>query len=344
VETTISSVFSKLMSPGELKAELQLTSHLKATILNARLAVQNILSGTDKRLLLIVGPCSIHDPAAALEYAQRLNILREKFQDRLFIIMRVYFEKPRTSVGWKGLINDPRMDDSCMMAEGLHTARSLLLSITSLGLTAGMEILDPLVSHYISDLASWAAIGARTSESQIHRELASGLQIPVGFKNGTDGSIESAINSIIAAANPHSFLNIDYSGQICITRTTGNKFGHLILRGSKSGPNYNEESITHCEINLKKSKLTPSLIVDCSHMNAGKCFHNQTKVWRDVINARRGGRKAIRGIMVESNLHEGNQQISPMPDYGVSVTDECIGWEKTEQLIAETYECTSTRT
>jgi 3-deoxy-7-phosphoheptulonate synthase len=337
MDSTITQVASKLISPGELKAELPLTQQLKAIIHNTRLAIQNILTGADKRLLLIVGPCSIHDPSAAMEYAQKLNKLREKYSDRLLIIMRVYFEKPRSSTGWKGLINDPYMDDSCMMAEGLHTARSLLLAITSLGLTAGMEILDPLVSHYISDLASWVAIGARTSESQIHRELASGLEIPVGFKNGTDGSVDSAINSIIAAANPHSFLNIDYNGQICITRTMGNKHGHLILRGSKSGPNYNEESITQCEMQLTKNKLTPSVIIDCSHMNAGKCFHNQPKVWRDILNKLREGQRSIRGIMVESNLHEGNQPISPWLDYGVSVTDECMGWECTEQLIAETY-------
>lgn len=329
------------MSPGELKAELPLPQRLNAIILNAKLTIQNILSGTDNRFLLIVGPCSIHDPDAALEYAQRLNNLREKYVDRLFIIMRVYFEKPRTSIGWKGLINDPRMDNSCMIADGLHTARSLLLSIASLGLTAGMEILDPLVSHYISDLASWVAIGARTSESQIHRELASGLEIPVGFKNGTDGTIDSAINSIIAAANPHSFLNIDYNGQICITRTTGNKFGHLILRGGKSGPNYNVESIAQCEEQLQKSNLAPSIIVDCSHMNAGKKFYNQSKVWTDVINTLHGRRDVIKGIMAESNLHEGNQSISPMLDYGVSVTDECMGWEDTEQLISETYESLS---
>jgi 3-deoxy-7-phosphoheptulonate synthase len=335
METTITSAPTKMVSPAEIKTMLPLTPLLSETIHNAQTSVQNILSGIDNRLLLIVGPCSIHDPVAAMDYAQRLNNLRKKYNDRLFIIMRVYFEKPRTSIGWKGLINDPDMDGTCNVDQGLQKARALLLSIASLGLPAGMEMLDPLVSHYIGDLASWAAIGARTSESQTHRELASGLKIPVGFKNGTDGSIDTAISSIIAAANPHSFLDIDYNGQICITRTTGNRNGHLILRGSKTGPNYDSDSISQAVQKLEKNNLTPSIIVDCSHMNAGKCFHNQSKVWKKVITARCAGQDSIRGIMCESNINEGNQKISESLAYGVSVTDECIGWEETEELIGE---------
>ncbi len=337
METTVTNAVSELMSPGELKDGLPLTPAIKETILNAKTTIKNILSGDDQRLLLIVGPCSIHDPDAALEYAHRLNLLREKYEDRLFIIMRVYFEKPRTSIGWKGLINDPYLDDSCMVADGLYTARSLLLSITSLGLTAGMELLDPLISHYIRDLASWVAIGARTSESQVHRELASSLDIPVGFKNSTDGSIDTAICSIISAANQHSFLDIDYNGKVCITRTKGNTFGHVILRGSKFGPNYDENTIALCEKKLSKNNINPSIIVDCSHMNTGKNCHNQPKVWKEAIKKRKNGHKSIKGVMLESNIHEGNQSISGPLQYGVSITDECIGWEATEQLINETY-------
>lgn len=337
METTATATVSELMSPGELKEELPLTAGVKETILNAKTTIKNILSGDDQRLLLIVGPCSIHDPDAALEYAYRLNLLREKYEERLFIIMRVYFEKPRTSLGWKGLINDPYLDGSCMVADGLYTARSLLLSITSIGLTAGMELLDPLVSHYVSDLASWVAIGARTSESQVHRELASSLDVPVGFKNSTDGSIDTAICSIISAANQHSFLDIDCNGKVCVTRTKGNQFGHLILRGSKNGPNYNENSIALCEEKLRMSNINPSIVVDCSHMNTGKNCYNQPNVWKEAIKIRKNGHRSIKGVMLESNIHEGNQSISGPLQYGVSITDECIGWDATEQLIDETY-------
>lgn len=328
---------SILPSPAQLTDELALSDESMKTVLLERKNIENIIRGKDKRMLLIVGPCSIHDPLAAIDYAEKLNQLRNKFEDRLVIIMRVYFEKPRTSVGWKGFINDPFIDGSCNMEEGLRRARKLLLDTTSMGLAAGMEFVDPLISHYIGDLTSWAAIGARTSESQIHREMASGLSIPIGFKNSTDGSLESAINSIISAKEPHCFISINRNGQICIKRTEGNKLGHIILRGGKQGPNYGSETLITTRSRLAQNNLNQSIIVDCSHMNAGKQFQNQISVWKDCIKKRNEG-LPISGLMVESNIMEGKQNVSNKPlDYGKSITDECIGWDATEQMIKQTY-------
>ncbi len=326
-----------LPSPGTLSEKLPLSSKSRETVLQARKNIQAIISGIDNRLLLIVGPCSIHDPQAALDYAYRLNKLKEKFEDRLVIIMRVYLEKPRTSVGWKGMINDPYMNDSCDLEEGLRQARALLVSITSMGMAAGMEFLDPLVTHYISDLSSWGAIGARTSESQTHREMVSRLPLPVGFKNCTDGTVDSAINSIIAAGKPHSFLNINEGGRVCVQHSEGNQYCHLILRGGKNSPNYYAPFLNSALAKLLHHQLNPSVIVDCSHQNSNKQFKNQIKVWRECLKLRRDS-LPVCGLMVESNIGEGNQEISDVPlRYGVSVTDECLGWDDTERMISETY-------
>ncbi len=333
-----------LPSPEQLINELPSGSESASTIINGCKTIENIIRGNDSRLLLIAGPCSIHDPEAALDYANRLDRLRRLYQDSMFIIMRTYLEKPRTSIGWKGLINDPSMDNSCDMTEGLRCARKLLLSITSLGLAVGMEFLDPLISHYIGDLASWAAIGARTSESQIHREMASGFNIPIGFKNSTDGSLESAINAIISSSKPHSFLSVNRHGQLCIKRTEGNWRGHLILRGGKNGPNYDDVTIQSSLSQLNVHGLNKSIIIDCSHMNAGKQYQNQIKVWIECLKKRQNGCKFIKGLMVESNIHEGKQSISDYPlRYGVSITDACIGWEVTEEMIRETYHTLSSK-
>lgn len=327
-----------LPSPAQLMEELPLGKESFRTISDGCKTIENIIRGKDSRLLLIAGPCSVHDPEAALDYANRLNNLRKQYQDSIVIIMRVYLEKPRTSIGWKGLINDPYMDNSCNMSEGLRCARKLLLSITSMGMPAGMEFLDPLISHYIGDLASWAAIGARTSESQIHREMASGLNIPIGFKNSTDGSLEPAINSIIASGRPNCFLSVNKQGQMCIKRTEGNWRGHLILRGGKQGPNYDDTTLQNSLIQLTKHNLNQAVVVDCSHMNAGKQFQNQIKVWRECLQKRKSGLSFIKGLMIESNICEGNQSISDFPLlYGVSITDECLGWEATEEMIRESY-------
>lgn len=330
-----------LPSPAKLARDLPLSSKSRETVLQARKDIKAIISGTDHRLLLIVGPCSIHDPQAALDYAFRLNKLKEKFEDRLCIIMRVYLEKPRSSIGWKGLINDPHMDGSCDLEEGIRLARTLLISITSMGVAAGMEFLDPLITHYISDLSSWGAIGARTAESQTHREMVSRLPLPVGFKNSTDGTVDSAINSIIAAGKPHSFLSINEEGRVCIQHSEGNQHCHLILRGGKDGPNYHAPVLKNVHTRLLQQDLNPSIVVDCSHMNSGKNFQNQIKVWRDCLKIRAEG-LPICGIMAESNIAEGNQGISDVPlRYGVSVTDECLGWSDTEKLITETYQLLS---
>lgn len=331
----------QLPSPAKLARELPSGDKSRETILQARKEIGEIISGIDHRLLLIVGPCSIHDPQAALDYAYRLNKLKEKFKDRLCIIMRVYLEKPRSSVGWKGFINDPYMNDSCDLEEGIRQARILLLSITSMGMATGMEFLDPLITHYISDLSSWGAIGARTSESQIHREMVSGLPMPVGFKNSTEGTVESAINSIIAAEKPHSFLSINKEGRVCIQRSEGNQYCHLILRGGKNGPNYYAPILRSVHTRLLQHELNSSIIVDCSHMNSAKHFQNQINVWRECLKNRRGG-LPICGLMVESNIGEGNQEISDQPlRYGVSVTDGCLGWDDTEKMITETYQLLS---
>ncbi len=326
----------RLLTPRELKAQSPATDAANATVARSRERVVRILRQEDPRLLVIVGPCSIHDEKGALDYAARLNALREKLADRLEIVMRVYFEKPRTTIGWKGLINDPHLDGSQDIETGLKIARRLLLEITGLGLPAATEFLDPIVPQYIADLVTWAAIGARTTESQTHREMASGLSMPVGLKNNTDGSLQSAIDAMGAARHPHSFLGIDQDGVTSIVRTTGNSSTHIVLRGGRTQTNYDAKSIRAAEEKLKSEKLPPVLMVDCSHANSGKQPARQEDVWRSVIQQRMAGTRSLIGLMVESNLNEGNQPIPKnLADlrYGVSLTDACISWETTERML-----------
>ncbi len=331
----------RLLTPRELKAQLPTTDAANATVARSRERIIRILRQEDPRLLVVVGPCSIHDEKGALEYATRLNALRQEFASRLEIVMRVYFEKPRTTIGWKGLINDPHLDGSQDIETGLKIARRLLLDITGLGLPTATEFLDPIVPQYTADLVTWAAIGARTTESQTHREMASGLSMPVGLKNSTDGSLQTAIDAMGATRHPHSFLGIDQDGVTSIVRTSGNPHVHIVLRGGRAKTNYDAESIRAAEEKLQAEKLPPVLMVDCSHANSSKQFAKQEDVWRSVIQQRVEGSRPLIGLMVESNLHEGNQ---PIPTnlkelrYGVSLTDSCIGWETTERMLRWGYE------
>jgi len=331
----------RLLTPREMKAQLPATDAANATVARSRERIIRILRQEDPRLLVVVGPCSIHDQKGALEYATRLNALRQEFASRLEIVMRVYFEKPRTTIGWKGLINDPHLDGSQDIETGLKIARRLLLDITGLGLPTATEFLDPIVPQYTADLVTWAAIGARTTESQTHREMASGLSMPVGLKNSTDGSLQTAIDAMGATQHPHSFLGIDQDGVTSIVRTSGNPHVHIVLRGGRAKTNYDAESIRAAEEKLKAEKLPPVLMVDCSHANSSKQFAKQEDVWRSVIQQRVEGSRPLIGLMVESNLHEGNQ---PIPTnlkelrYGVSLTDSCIGWETTERMLRWGYE------
>ncbi len=324
-----------LIAPRLLKEQFPAGEAAAQTVIDARAAIRDIISGRDSRLLLIVGPCSIHDPAAALDYAGRLVKLRARLADRLFIVMRVYFEKPRTTIGWKGLINDPYMDESCNMQDGLRIARRLLLEINGLGLPTGTELLDPITPQYIADLVSWTAIGARTTESQTHREMASGLSMPVGFKNTTDGNLLSAVNAIESARHPHSFLGINQDGITSIIRTAGNPDTHVVLRGGRS-PNYDERSIQDCVALLLKADLEPRVIVDCSHAQTNKDYTKQPAVLATIVGQIRSGSRAIMGVMLESNIEAGNQPLSSDRSklrYGVSVTDQCIDWPTTEQCL-----------
>ena len=329
-----------LISPVDLKRHLPDTPEGEETVRNGRRTIKNILERSDPRLLVVVGPCSIHDTEAAMEYARRLQELNAEVGDTLFLAMRIYFEKPRTTVGWKGLINDPYMDDSFRIEEGLHRARELLVWLSDLGLPAATEALDPITPQYLSDLFSWSAIGARTTESQTHRELASGLSMPVGFKNGTDGGLEVAINALHSLSRPHSFLGINQIGQVTVIQTRGNACGHLILRGGDQ-PNYDSVHVRLCEEALQKAGLAQNIMIDCSHGNSNKQPQLQPLVAENVANQIIEGNRSITGIMLESNLHAGNQ---PIPrelnqlKYGVSVTDACIDWETTETLLRELRE------
>ena len=330
-----------LSPPGAVKAKWPATEASNVTAARGREVVQRILERKDPRLLVLVGPCSIHDVKGALDYAARLNKLRQQFADRLEIVMRVYFEKPRTTIGWKGLINDPHLDNSHDIEAGLKLARRLLLDITAMGLPAGTEFLDPITPQYIADLVSWAAIGARTTESQTHREMASGLSMPVGFKNSTDGSLEVAIDAMGAATHPHSFIGIDQDGLTSIVRTTGNPIGHVVLRGGRLRTNYDADSIRQAEAKLASKHLPAVLMVDCSHANSGKQPAKQEDVWRSVITQRAAGTRSLIGMMVESYLEDGAQPFPKNPAelrYGVSITDGCIGWETTARLLEWGYE------
>jgi 3-deoxy-7-phosphoheptulonate synthase len=323
-------------TPAQVHERLPITPAAAATVARGREALRAILTRRDPRVFVVVGPCSIHDPAAAIDYAQRLARLAADVAATMLVIMRVYFEKPRTVTGWKGYINDPRLDDSFHIEEGITAARRLLVDIAELGLPAGSEALDPMTPQYLADLITWYAIGARTTESQTHREMASGLSAPVGFKNGTDGTLEVAINAIRSAANPHSFLGVSPSGRTAIVRTRGNANGHLVLRGGGGRPNYDSVSVKLAERALLKAGLAPNIVVDCSHANSLKDPSLQPLVFMDCVHQIREGSQAIRGMMLESHLHAGNQ---PIPadrsqlKYGVSITDGCIGWETTEELL-----------
>ncbi len=311
---------------------------VEALINQTRKRIHDILQGKDDRLLVIIGPCSIHDPAAALDYARRLKPLREKYADTLEVVMRVYFEKPRTTVGWKGLINDPYLDESYRIDEGLRIARQLLIEINRAGLPAASEFLDVISPQYIGDLISWGAIGARTTESQVHRELASGLSAPIGFKNGTDGNIKIATDAIQAAARGHHFLSVHKNGQVAIVQTQGNKDCHVILRGGKA-PNYDAASVAAACAELEASKLPGTLMVDFSHANSSKQHKKQVEVAKDIAGQISGGSRQVFGVMVESHLHEGAQKFTPGKDdvnaleYGKSITDACIGWDDSEEVL-----------
>ena len=329
-----------LIAPGELKRMLPMDETANKTVLAGRKAVQDILSGTDNRILAIVGPCSIHDTEAALEYARRFRDLREKVADRICLLMRVYFEKPRTTVGWKGFINDPFLDESGDISTGVREARRLLLQINAMGIPAATEFLDPIVPQYIADLIAWAAIGARTTESQTHRQMASGLSMPVGFKNGTDGNIQVAVDALVSARFPHNFLGLDSEGRTAIVKTRGNPYGHIVLRGGKSKPNYDAESVAAAMTQLRQAGLETRLVVDCSHGNTQKKHELQEEVWKSVVAQKAGGNSALVGAMVESNLFAGNQKLTgdrSQLRYGISVTDECLGWETTERMVLEAH-------
>ena len=332
--------YRPLTAPRILKKEIPISARANNTVVIGRQTIESILRKDDRRLLVIVGPCSIHDEKAALDYAARLNRLRERIAQTLVVVMRIYFEKPRTTVGWKGMINDPYLDGTCDMTAGLCKARGLLTQINEMGLPAATEMLDTITAQYVADLVSWSAIGARTSESQVHRELASGLSMPVGFKNSTDGNLSSAINALTAARAPQSFLGIDQDGKTGVVKTTGNPWVHIVLRGGKR-PNYDPISLDEARLKLIEKNLPQNLMVDCSHANSLKMHQGQEVVWKNVIGQYLDGNEALIGLMLESNLHEGNQRFSGDASslkYGVSITDECISWETTEKLLLWAHE------
>ena len=331
--------FQVMPTPDEVKHRVPLSDRAARTVLEGRRTLEAILDGKDPRVFVVVGPCSIHDPVAGLDYARRLRGLADEVADTLYLVMRVYFEKPRTSVGWKGFINDPYMDDSFRIDEGMEKARRFLLDVNELGLPAATEALDPIAPQYYGDLIAWTAIGARTSESQTHREMSSGLSTPVGFKNGTDGDVEAAVNAILSAARPHAFLGVNDQGRSAVVRTRGNRYGHLVLRGGGGRPNYDTVSIALAEQALARAKLPQNVVVDCSHANSWKKWDMQPLVMRDVAHQVREGNASVVGLMVESFLEPGNQ---PIPDdlsklkYGCSVTDACVGWGTTVEMLRET--------
>ncbi|MFC4452426.1 3-deoxy-7-phosphoheptulonate synthase [Deinococcus sonorensis] len=333
--------FQPLVTPRTLKAELPTCEPAQRTVQASRQAVQGILRGTDPRLLVIIGPCSIHDEEQAIEYAGRLLTLRERYRDRMELVMRVYPDKPRTTVGWRGYLNDPDMDGQNDFNRGLRKTRELMLAINRMGMPVGTELLDPFVPQYIDDQLSWGAIGARTTESQTHRAMVSGVSAPVGFKNGTGGSVKLAVDAILSARKPHTFLGITDDGQAAVVSTRGNPDGHIILRGGTSGPNYGQEHVKAAGDMLEAAGLTRALVVDCSHHNSGYVHDRQLDAWHDVIRQRVAGDTSLRGLMVESNLNSGKQAIPTdlsQLQYGVSVTDACVGWDTTEAMLGWAYE------
>lgn len=326
-----------LLTPKGLKQEFPLPEHLRKQIEESRKVISDIIHKRDKRQLIVIGPCSIHDPVSALEYAKKLKVLADKVSDKLYIVMRVYFEKPRTTVGWKGLINDPHLNGTFDVEKGLRIARKLLLDLAELGLPLATEALDPISPQYLADLFSWSAIGARTTESQTHREMASGLSMAVGFKNGTDGNLGVAINAMQASAMGHSFIGINQQGQVTVLQTKGNPDGHVILRGGKS-PNFEAQYVQECEQALRKAGLPEAIMIDCSHGNSNKDYRRQPLVAENVLQQIVAGNQSIIGLMIESHLFAGNQS-SEQPfeqmQYGVSITDACIDWQTTETLLTD---------
>ena len=330
--------FDAMPTPEELHTRLPISEYAAQVVAAGREALKNILDRQDHRLIVVVGPCSIHDPVAGLDYARRLKALQDEVKDTMLLVMRVYFEKPRTTTGWKGYINDPSMDDSFQVDLGMEKARRFLLDVCELGLPTATEALDPISPQYLGDLIAWTAIGARTTESQTHREMSSGLSTPVGFKNGTDGDISIAINAILSASHPHSFLGLNGQGRVSIVRTRGNQYGHVVLRGGDGRPNYDTVSVAMAEQALKKAKLPTNIIVDCSHANSYKKAELQPLVMADVINQIVNGSQALVGVMIESNLVAGNQKIpADLAEliYGCSVTDACVDWISTETMLRD---------
>ncbi|MDP7579322.1 MAG: 3-deoxy-7-phosphoheptulonate synthase [SAR202 cluster bacterium] len=326
----------RLMPPSELLSEFPLTGIAEETVLKGREAIRKVLDGTDGRFIIIAGPCSIHDYDTALEYADRLHRLTQPLSDRLLTVMRVYFEKPRTTVGWKGLLYDPDLNDSFDIATGLRQGRSLLLEVAKMGICSATEFLDPIVPQYTADLVSWAAVGARTTESQTHRQMGSGLSMPVGFKNGTDGNIQIAIDAMITSRASHGFLGIDLDGHASVIQTKGNQYGHLVLRGSNDGPNYDSQSVNVAQRRLSSAGVPSTLLVDCSHGNCNKDHTKMNVAFQDVVKQRASGNSRLIGCMLESNINSGSQKLNGGPDglqYGVSITDPCIGWKETEELF-----------
>jgi 3-deoxy-7-phosphoheptulonate synthase len=330
-----------LPAPQDFLQDLPITDAVARAVSRNREEVAAVLSGRDKRLLVIAGPCSIHDPAAGQEYAARLVEAAERFRDRLLIVMRVYFEKPRTTVGWKGMIYDPHLNGSCDIGHGLRVARRFLLTVGEMGLGAATEFVDPITPQYIADLVAWGAIGARTAESQTHREMASGLSMPVGFKNGTGGSVQLAVDGVVTARAPHAFLGVDGGGRASVVNTAGNPNCHIVLRGGSRGPNYDDRAVADAVDRLKKAGVTPRLVVDCSHGNSEKDHNRQPAVFKEVLRQRLAGNENIAGIMLESHLFPGAQKLDERDPsslkYGLSITDACIGWQETDALLADAY-------
>jgi 3-deoxy-7-phosphoheptulonate synthase len=339
LETTL------LNPPDVITGEIPLTERAAEVVTRARAEVEAVIHGRDRRLLVIVGPCSIHDPVAAADYATQLSGLRERVSKELLIVMRVYFEKPRTTLGWKGLINDPHLDGTFDIPTGIRRARALLRDLAELGVPAATELLDPIIPQYIADLVTWTAIGARTTESQTHREMASGLSMPVGFKNGTDGSLGVAVNAMITASRPHSFLGIDGSGRVGVVRTAGNPHTHLVLRGGHQGPNYSPDAVFRASVSLRQAGINSRVLIDASHDNSGKNHERQPDVLTDVGGQVRGGSEHVLGVMLESNLVAGRQELRSKADlvYGQSITDACVDFATTERVLLDLANAASAR-
>lgn len=335
------TAITPIIAPADLRQVFPLADADREFVSHSRDRIKDIIHQRDKRLMVVVGPCSIHDPEAAVEYAERLTSLSKKVSDQLLLVMRVYFEKPRTTIGWKGLINDPDMNGTHLISKGLGIARGLLSRITAMEIPVANEMLDPITPEYVADMISWGAIGARTTESQTHREMSSGLSFPVGFKNGTDGNLQIAMDAMKSAQHPHSFLGINREGQTSIIQTSGNPDVHIVLRGGSRKVNYHPEDIAHTEESLAKNGLIPSIMVDCSHGNSNKDYQKQPEVLESVIQQKLAGNSSITGVMIESNLEAGNQKIQSdlsQLKYGVSITDACIDWATTERVLLEAHD------